>query len=196
MFLSFSRHILPKEDVARTATRLPFTRRRAAASKRRRERRFDRRAIVGFGRVDVLHSNRRVLILYDRAERCEELRAVLEGEGYATFGADDVYALVQTFDEAFPTLILHDVSEPRSWCEVARRERLLRSLIRNKCPILPYGIRPPTSFASWQWSCQSASHVPTHDGYEPLLTLVRQLLWIESEKQHLDPHRHKSAVTS
>lgn len=145
---------------------------------------------------NLLHSNRRVLVLDDVTERRSALSARLEDQGFAVTGGKDVRALVRALDDEVPSVVLYDVSTPRTWHEVTQENALLRSLVAGRCPIVLYGDRPPTEFSELHWACQSAAHVPTNAGFEPLFALLRRLLPADEDLSTPAPSRVQARTSA
>lgn len=124
----------------------------------------------------LAQSIRRVLVLDDATPRRTKTCELVEREGYVTVGVSDVRTAVDALDDDVPTVLVYDVSAPRSWREVTAENTLLRTLVAGRCPVVLYGDRPPVEFSALERAAQSAAHISSDDGGLRLLALLRRLL--------------------
>lgn len=119
---------------------------------------------------------RRVLLLdIDDARRASTC-AILEREGYIAVGANNIHALAPYLDEDVPTVLVLDVSLPRTWREVMQEHAALRGVVSERCPIVLHGNRPPMEFTELDWACRATATIAAHPDGRHLLALLRRLL--------------------
>lgn len=118
----------------------------------------------------------RVLVLdIDDARRAATC-AILEREGYEAAGANNVHALAQHFDDSVATVLVFDVSMPRTWQAVVEEHAALRAFVADRVPIVLHGNRPVVEFSELDWACRAVAHIPSHPEGRHLLALLRRLL--------------------
>lgn len=86
---------------------------------------------------------------------------------------------MQALDDDRPTVIIYDVSAPRSWREITSENTLIRNLVAGRCPVVLYGDRPSSELSELEWASQSVAHIPTSDGGRALLAILRRLLPVD-----------------
>lgn len=119
---------------------------------------------------------RRVLVLDTDDVRRAATCAMLERAGYITVGASKVHSLEPYLDDPIPTVLLYDVSVPRSWREVLEEHAVLRAIVDDRCAIVLYGERPEGEFSELEWATRATAHIPAHPEGRYVLALLKRLL--------------------
>jgi len=117
-----------------------------------------------------------VLVLDDNDARRAVTCTLLERDGYPTIGAPHIRVLAPYLEDPVPTVLLFDVSIPRTWREVLDDHRALRAIVDDRCPIVLYGDRPTTDLTELEWATRATAHIPWHREGRFLLSLLRRLL--------------------
>jgi len=119
---------------------------------------------------------RRVLVLDDDDARRAATCSLLERNGFPTVGAPHIRVLAPYLEDSLPTVLLFDVSVPRTWREILDDHRALRAIVDDRCPIVLYGDRPNTELTELEWACRATAHIPRHPQGRFVLSLLRRLL--------------------
>jgi CheY-like chemotaxis protein len=119
---------------------------------------------------------RRVLVLDKDDARRAATCTLLERGSFPTIGASHIRVLEPYLADPLPTVLLFDVSVPRSWREVLDDHRALRAIVDDRCPIVLHGDRPTTDLTELEWATRATAHIPWHPQGRFLLPLLRRLL--------------------
>lgn len=119
---------------------------------------------------------RRVLVLDDNDARRASTCSLLERDGYPTIGAPHIRVLAPYLEDPLPTVLLFDVSVPRTWREILDDHRALRAIVDDRCPIVLYGDRPANELTELEWATRATAHIPRSADGRFLLSLLRRLL--------------------
>ncbi|MEA2747944.1 MAG: hypothetical protein QOI41_2087 [Myxococcales bacterium] len=79
---------------------------------------------------------RRVLVLDDNDARRAATCSLLERDGFPTIGAPHIRVLAPYLADPLPTVLLFDVSVPRTWREILDDHRALRANDDDRSPIV------------------------------------------------------------
>ena len=119
---------------------------------------------------------RRVLVLDDNDARRAATCATLDRQGYPAIGASHIRAFAPYLADELPTVLVFDVSIPRTWREILDDHRALRAIVDDRCPIVLHGDRPNTELTELEWATRATAHIPSHPDGRFLLSLLRRLL--------------------
>jgi CheY-like chemotaxis protein len=117
---------------------------------------------------------RRVLVLDDNDARRAATCSLLERDGFPTIGAPHIRVLAPYLEDPLPTVLLFDVSVPRTWREILDDHRALRTIVDDRCPIVLYGDRPNTELTELEWACRATAHIPRHPSGKFVLSLLQR----------------------
>lgn len=117
----------------------------------------------------------RIVVIDEDDQRRADTCALLAAEGYFVIPLRRVSDAEGILSDDVPSVVVRDVSLPRSAAVVAESEAALRQLVDRRCPIVLYGNRPPVELSELDGLNRSSAHIPSDDGGRALLSLLRRV---------------------
>ena len=133
---------------------------------------------------------RRVLVVDEDLTRRRALIALLENEDFACSGFADANELDGPLSQSEQTVVVREVSLPRSWRDVAEEQLVLRAIVGERCPIVLYGDRGSFEVSELEGSASRPTlHIPSEPRARKLISLLKRLLPVAALRPTSPPSR-------
>lgn len=121
----------------------------------------------------------------------------LEDEGFSCLGFADANELEGPLSQATQTVVVRDVSLPRSWTDVAEEQLVLRAIVGERCPIVLYGDRGGIEISELEGSAsRPALHIPSDARARKLTSLLKRLMPVVPLRPTSPPSRPDFSVVT